>query len=369
MKSKYRYVLPEIQALLGSKDLFAKAKGEPTRFSYADALLALGGLNPDVVSLDADVSKSMKTTMFAAKYPERSFNFGIAEQNMMAAAAGMATTGLIPFANTYAVFASMRALDQVRNSIHYPRLNVKIAASHSGITPGPDGVTHQAQEDLSIMRSIAGSTVIAPADPTSTRMAVHAAAAYEGPVYLSFTRDPVPVLYDESFPFRIGKAVVVREGKDAAIVANRDLVVQALIAAELLSRKGIDVRVIDCHTLKPFDAQTVLKAARDTGAIVTAENNIIFGGLGSAVAEVLAEKLPTPMQRVGVQDTFAESGPYLDVIDKYGLTARHIVRAVNAVLKRKPALKVKRQAKSPAPRKTKVDSKKSKAKGTPRRSR
>ena len=152
MKSKYRYVLPEIQALLGSKDLFAKAKGEPTRFSYADALLALGGQNPDVVSLDADVSKSMKTTMFAAKYPERSFNFGIAEQNMMAAAAGMATTGLIPFANTYAVFASMRALDQVRNSIHYPRLNVKIAASHSGITPGPDGVTHQAQEDLSIMR-------------------------------------------------------------------------------------------------------------------------------------------------------------------------------------------------------------------------
>ena len=207
----------------------------------------------------------MKTTMFAAKFPERSFNFGIAEQNMMAAAAGMATTGLIPFANTYAVFASMRALDQVRNSIHYPRLNVKIAASHSGITPGPDGVTHQAQEDLSIMRSIAGSTVIAPADPTSTRMAVHAAAAYEGPVYLSFTRDPVPVLYDESFPFRIGKAVVVREGKDAAIVANRDLVVQALIAAELLARKGIDVRVIDCHTLKPLDEQTVLKAARDTG--------------------------------------------------------------------------------------------------------
>ncbi len=340
MKSKYRYVLPEIQALLGSKDLFAKAKGEPTRFSYADALLALGGLNPDVVSLDADVSKSMKTTMFAAKYPERSFNFGIAEQNMMAAAAGMATTGLIPFANTYAVFASMRALDQVRNSIHYPRLNVKIAASHSGITPGPDGVTHQAQEDLSIMRSIAGSTVIAPADPTSTRMAVHAAAAHEGPVYLSFTRDPVPVLYDESFPFRIGKAVVVREGKDAAIIANRDLVIQALIAAELLARNGVDVRVIDCHTLKPLDESMVLKAARETRAIVTAENNIIYGGLGSAVAEVLVEKYPVPMKRVGVGNTFAESGPYLEVIDKYGLTARHIVKAVKDVLKRKPALQV-----------------------------
>ena len=265
MKSKYRYVLPEIQALLTSKELFAKATSEPTRYSYADALLALGGTNPDVVSLDADVSKSMKTTMFAAKYPERSFNFGIAEQNMMAAAAGMATTGLIPFANTYAVFASMRALDMVRNSIHYPRLNVKIAASHSGITPGPDGVTHQAQEDLSIMRALAGSTVIAPADPTSTRMAVHAAAAYDGPVYLSFTRDPVPVLYDETFPFKIGKAVVVREGKDAAIIANRDLVIQALIAAELLAKKGIDVRVIDCHTLKPLDEQDGAQSGQGNG--------------------------------------------------------------------------------------------------------
>ncbi len=347
MKSKYRYVLPEIQALLASKDLFAKAKAEPTRYSYADALLALGERNPDVVSLDADVSKSMKTTLFAARFPERSFNFGIAEQNMMAAAAGMATTGLIPFANTYAVFASMRALDMVRNSIHYPRLNVKIAASHSGITPGPDGVTHQAQEDLSIMRALAGSTVIAPADPTSTRMAVYAAAAYDGPVYLSFTRDPVPVLYDESFPFKIGKAVLVREGKDAAIIANRDLVVQALIAAESLAQKGIDVRVIDCHTLKPLDEQMVLKAAKETGAIVTAENNIIYGGLGSAVAELLVEKYPIPMKRVGVGNTFAESGPYLEVIDKYGLTARHIIKAVKAVLKRKPLVKVKAKAKPP----------------------
>ncbi len=360
MKSKYRYVLPEIQALLASGDLFAKAKSEPTRYSYADALLKLGEQNPDVVSLDADVSKSMKTTLFAAKFPERSFNFGIAEQNMMAAAAGMATTGLIPFANTYAVFASMRALDMVRNSIHYPRLNVKIAASHSGITPGPDGVTHQAQEDLSIMRALAGSTVIAPADPTSTKMAVYAAAEYKGPVYLSFTRDPVPVLYDESFPFKIGKAVLVREGSDAAIIANRDLVVQALIAAELLAKKGIEVRVIDCHTLKPLDERMVLKAARDTGAIVTAENNIIYGGLGSAVAELLVEKFPIPMKRVGVGNTFAESGPYLEVIDKYGLTARHIVRAVSEVLKRKPAGKVMTPVK-PIP-KPKANLKKSKVK-------
>ena len=345
MKSKYRYVLPEIQAMLGSADLFAKAKSEPTRYSYADALLALGAENPEVVSLDADVSKSMKTTMFAAKFPERSFNFGIAEQNMMAAAAGMATTGLIPFANTYAVFASMRALDMVRNSIHYPRLNVKIAASHSGITPGPDGVTHQAQEDLSILRSIAGATVIAPADPTSARMAVHAAAAYNGPVYLSFTRDPVPVLYDETFPFAIGKAVVVRRGTDATLVANRDLVIQALMAAELLAKKGVDVRVIDCHTLKPLDERTLLRAARETGAIVTVENNIIFGGLGSAVAELLVEKYPIPMKRIGVKDTFAESGPYLEVIDKYGLTARHIVKAVKNVLARKPAVSPRSKAK------------------------
>jgi transketolase len=346
--------------MLASKDLFAKAKSEPTRYSYADALLKLGEKNPDVVSLDADVSKSMKTTMFAARFPERSFNFGIAEQNMMAAAAGMATTGLIPFANTYAVFASMRALDMVRNSIHYPHLNVKIAASHSGITPGPDGVTHQAQEDLSIMRAIAGSTVVAPADPTTTKMAVHAAADYEGPVYLSFTRDPVPVLYDERFPFKIGKAVLVREGNDAAIFANRDLVVQALIAAELLAKKGIEVRVIDCHTLKPLDERMVLKAAQDTGGVVTAENNIIYGGLGSAVAELLVEKHPIPMKRVGVGDTFAESGPYLEVIDKYGLTARHIVKAVAGLLKRKPAAKLSSRAKSAT--KSKAEIKKSKEK-------
>jgi transketolase len=194
------------------------------------------------------------------------------------------------------------------------------------------------------MRSIAGSTVIAPADPVSTKMAVHAAAAYDGPVYLSFTRDPVPVLYDQTFPFQIGKAVLVREGSDAAIIANRDLVVQALIAAEMLAKKGNEERVIDCQTLKPLDERMVLKAARDTGAIVTAENNIIYGGLGSAVAELLVEKHPIPMKRVGVGNTFAESGPYLEVIDKYGLTARHILKAVGDVLKRKPAAKARAKA-------------------------
>ncbi len=333
--SPYRYVLPEIVESLASTDFFSKAPQQPTRYAYAEAVIELGEKNPAVVVLDADVSKSIKTHEFAEKFPDRSFNFGIAEQNMMAAAAGMATTGLIPFATTYAVFASMRALDMVRNSIHYPKLNVKIAASHGGITPGPDGVTHQGQEDLSILRAVANSTVIAPADPVSTRMAVWAAAEFQGPVYLSFTRDPVPILYGTDYPFKIGKAVTIRAGKDASIIANRDLVVQALIAAKRLAEKGIDTRVIDCHTLKPLDTETLLAAARDTGAIVTAENNVWFGGLGSAVAELLVENDPIPMKRVGVQDLFTESGPYLELLEKYGLSAGHIASAVEEVVRRK----------------------------------
>jgi len=333
--SPYHYVREEIIAWLNSEDLFFKAEQQATRYAYVEAVLELGERNPDVVVLDADVSKSIGTNKFAQKFPERSFNFGIAEQNMMAAAAGMATTGLIPYATTYAVFASMRALDQVRNSIHYPRLNVKIAASHGGITPGPDGVTHQGQEDLSILRAIANSTIIAPADPVTTKLAVRAAADWDGPVYLSFTRDPVPVLFDSDYPFRIGKAVTVREGKDATIIAIRDMVAHALIAAEILAGKGLEVRVVDCHTLKPLDTEMVLKAAGDTGAIVTAENNIRFGGLGSAVAEVVVEHHLVPMKIIGVGNTFTESGPYLDLLKKYGLSAGHVVKAVEEVILRK----------------------------------
>jgi transketolase len=332
MSSPYHYLRPDVLAGLGRDDFFQTAPGQATRFSYADAILEVGERNPKVVVLDVDVAKSLRTTDFAKRFPGRSFNFGIAEQNMMAAAAGMAATGLIPFASGYAVFMSMRALDQVRNSIHYPRLNVKIAASHSGLTAGPDGVTHQAQEDISIMRSLAGSCVIAPADPLATRRAVHAAAEYAGPVYLSLTRDPIPDLYTDDFPFEIGRAVVVREGADAAIIANRDLVAHALVAAKRLGDEGLDVRVVDCHTVKPLDEETILRAARETGAIVTAENNVIYGGLGSAVAELLVENFPIPMKRIGVRDTFAESGPYLEVIDKYGLTWPHIMNAVREVL-------------------------------------
>jgi transketolase len=279
----------------------------------------------------------MGTNRFAARFPERTFSFGIAEQNMMAAAAGMAATGLIPFASTYAVFATMRALDQVRNSICYPCLNVKIAASHGGITPAPDGVSHQAQEDLSIMRSLANMTVIAAADPPTTVMAVHAAARWPGPVYLSFTRDPVPFLFDGTYPFAIGRAVVIRSGNDATVVANRDMVTQALIAAETLSAEGLDVRVIDCHTVKPLDEGTILQAARETGAIVTAESNIYYGGLGSAVAELLVEKELVPMKRIGVRDTFAESCPYLCLLERYGLSAGHIAEALRDVIQRKVA--------------------------------
>jgi transketolase len=275
-------VRPEIISVLTSDELFSGGDQQPTRYAYADAILELGEKNPDVVVLDADVSKSIKTNLFAEKYPERSFNFGIAEQNMMAAAAGMATTGLIPFASTYAVFASMRALDMVRNSIHYPHL-----------------------------------------------------AEYEGPVYLCFTRDPVPAIFDMDYPFEIGKAVTVREGTDATIIANRDLVVQSLVAAEHLAGRGLNIKVIDCHTLKPLDVEAVLRAAEETGAIVTAENNIYFGGLGSAVAEVLVENHPIPMKRIGVQDEFAESGPYLDLLKKYGLSSEHIIAAVEGVIKRK----------------------------------
>ncbi len=331
----YHYIRSEVVRLLEAGALLEEGPGEATRYAYAEALLVLGERNPNVVVLNADVAKSVNTTAFAAAFPEREFNFGIAEQNMVAAAAGMATTGLIPYATSYAVFLTMRALDQVRNSVHYPRLNVKLASSHGGITPGPDGPTHQGHEDLSLMRAIANATVVAGADAWTTKLATWAAAEWDGPVYLSFTRDPVPDLYTESYPFRIGDAVVIRDGVDATIVAIRDMVAQALVAAEMLAQEGLSVRVIDCHTLKPLDTATLLQAAEETGALVTAESNTILGGLGGAVAEILVEHHPVPMQRIGLRDTFAESGPYLDLLEKYGMSARHIAAAVQQAIARK----------------------------------
>lgn len=307
----------------------------PTRYAYAEAVQELAAANPDVVLLNADVAKSMRTNEFAERFPDREFNFGIAEQNMMAAAAGMATLGLIPFVSTYAVFASMRACEQVRTMICYPRLNVKIAASHGGLTPGQDGVTHQGLEDMALMRSLAGMTVIQPADATSTRKAVWAAAAHQGPVYLRLTRDPVPVLYDDSLQFEIGRAITLRDGEDATIIAIGDMVALALEAADMLEAEGLQVGVVDMHTLKPLDEAAVVRAAQATGAIVTAENHTLFGGLGSAVAEVLGEQCPVPLSRVGLGNTFAESGPYKELLVKYRMSGVDIAAAVRRVVSRK----------------------------------
>ena len=333
--SRYRYLRPEVPELLRAGTLFRDGEKRSTRFSYADEMLVLGEQLDNVVMLNADVSKGMGTFTFGQRFPEREFNLGIAEQNTIAAAAGMAHAGLIPFVSTYAIFATLRGLDMIRNSVCYTHANVKIACSHAGITAAEDGATHQGQEDLTLMRAMPGMTVIAPADELTTRRAVQAAAEWQGPVYISMTKEPVPFLYDESYPFAIGRAVTIREGDDATIIANRDMVAQALLAAESAAAEGLDVRVIDCHTLKPLDEEAILVAARETGAIVTAEDNILVGGLGSAVAELLIEHGPVPMRRIGIDETFAQSGPYLDLLERYGLSAGHIVQAVREVVARK----------------------------------
>ncbi len=334
---RYMYLRPGVVDLLREGTLFARGEKRTTRFSFADALLELGGQREDVVVLNADVSKGMGTYTFAKRYAERAFNLGIAEQNMIAMAAGMAHSGLVPFVATYAVFATLRGLDMIRNSVCYTQANVKFGCGHAGITPAEDGATHQGQEDLSIMRAMPHMTVIAPADEVTTKKAVFAAAAHQGPVYLSLTKEPLPFLYDETYPFAIGKAVAVRAGTDATIIANRDMVAQALLAAELAARGGLDVRVIDCHTVKPLDEEAVLRAAGETGAIVTAEDNVLAGGLGSAVAELLIERGPVPMRRIGVPDTFCQSGPYLQLLERYSMSARHILEAVQTVVGLKPS--------------------------------
>lgn len=307
-----------------------------TRDAYGAALVELGGKNPDVVVLDADLSQSTRTYDFGQKYPHRFFNMGIAEQNLMGTAAGLAASGKTAFASTFAVFGTGRVYDQIRNSIAYPRLNVKIGATHAGLTVGEDGASHQMLEDIALMRCLPNMTVFVPADGVSTRAAVLAAAEMDGPVYIRMGRSAVPVLHDEAgFNFVPGKAVTLREGKDVAIVACGIMVSAALEAAETLAGQGVDVLVLDMHTIKPLDAEAVVAAARATGAVVTAEEHSIIGGLGSAVAEVLVENYPVPMLRVGVQDTFGESGKPQALLEKYGLTAADLVRAVLEVLQRK----------------------------------
>lgn len=300
----------------------------PTRYAYGEELVVLGHELPNLVVLEADISKSTQTYRFAQAFPERFFQMGVAESNMMMVAAGLATTGKIPFASTYAVFGTMRACEQVRTFIAHTHLNVKIACSHGGVTPGNDGVTHQATEDLGIMRTIPRMTVIVPADYYATRKLVRAAAYYVGPVYLRFTRDPVPVIYSPEEEFVIGKGKILRSGDDVSLIAIGDMVAIALEAHAQLAQQGIHAEVIDIHTLKPIDRELIVQTARKTRRVVTLEDHQIHGGLGSAVAEVLGEECPTPMRRIGLRDTFAESGEYRLLLRKYGMDAGAVLAAV-----------------------------------------
>jgi transketolase len=305
-----------------------------TREAFGQVLVELGAEDPRIVVFEADIAKSTRTCYFARAFPSRFFQMGVAEANMMTAAAGMATTGHIPFVSTYAVFGSMRACEQVRTFIAYPQLNVKIAVSHGGITPANDGVTHQATEDLGIMRTIPNMTVIMPADLHATKALVRAAVARPGPVYLRFTRDAVPIIYGPEEPFEIGKGKLLREGNDVSLIAIGDMLTVALEAAERLAAAGVGAQVIDMHTLKPLDQELVLQTAAHTRHVVTVEDHQIQGGLGSAVAEVLAEELPTPMHRIGLRDTFAESGRYDLLLAKYGMDAAAVAAAAQQLVAR-----------------------------------
>ncbi len=313
----------------------ADVKKIATRESYGNALASLGE-KYDIVVLDADLSKSTKTDTFKKAFPERFINMGIAEQNMMSTAAGLASCGKVVFASSFAMFAAGRAFEQIRNSICYPNLNVKIGATHAGISVGEDGATHQCLEDIGIMRTIPNMVVINPADDVEARAAVEAAIKHDGPVYLRFGRLAVPVLYDEAdYEFEIGKGVLLKEGTDVTIVATGLMVEMALNASEALKAEGINARVINIHTIKPIDREILVKAAKETGAIVTCEEHNIIGGLGSAVAEVVCEECPVPMERVGVKDVFGKSGVPADLFRDYGLTAEDIVKAVKKVIAKK----------------------------------
>ncbi|MGH2331258.1 transketolase family protein [Thermoanaerobacter mathranii] len=298
-----------------------------TREAYGKALVELGAKNKDVVVLDADLSKSTKTADFQKVYPDRFFNIGISEQDMMVTAAGLATCGKIPFASTFAIFATGRAYEQVRNSIGYPHLNVKIAATHAGITVGEDGATHQSIEDISLMRGIPGMVVINPADAEETRQAIFAAAEHYGPVYIRLGRMAVPDIHDQNYKFQLGKGEVIREGKDIAIIATGVMVAIAIEAADKLKEEGIEATVVNIHTIKPIDKDLIVEVAKKTGKVITAEEHSIIGGLGSAVAEVLSEEYPVKVKRIGIKDQFGQSGSPKELLKYYGLTAEDIVKA------------------------------------------
>ncbi|AIY84797.1 MAG: transketolase family protein [Clostridium baratii] len=297
-----------------------------TREAYGKALKDLASTNEKIVVLDADLSKSTKTADFKSVAPERFFNMGIAEGNMMGVAAGLSTCGKIPFVSTFAMFAAGRAFEQIRNSICYPKLNVKVCATHAGLTVGEDGASHQAIEDISLMRSIPNMTVINPADAIETDAVIKAIAEMEGPCYVRLGRLAVNNVNDAAtYKFELGKGITLKEGNDVTLVATGIMVEAALEAAEMLAKEGINARVINIHTIKPIDREILVNAAKETGAIVTAEEHNVIGGLGSAVAEVLTEECPVPVLKVGVQDTFGESGKPNELLEAYGLTANNIV--------------------------------------------
>ncbi len=304
-----------------------------TREAYGNALAELGEKYQDVVVLDADLAEATKTQNFKKKFPERFFDCGIAEGNMMAVAAGIATTGKIPFASSFAMFAAGRAFEQVRNCIGYPHLNVKIGATHAGISVGEDGATHQCNEDIALMRTIPGMTVICPADGIEAKAAVEAAILHDGPVYLRFGRAAVPYIYDEAnYKFEIGKGIKLAEGSDVTIVATGLLVSIALEAKELLAAEGISAEIINIHTIKPLDAELITESAKKTGCVVTAEEHNIIGGLGGAVCEALSESYPVPVVRVGVEDKFGKSGKVPALLEAYGLTAANIAAKAKAAI-------------------------------------
>ena len=312
----------------------SEVKKIATRESYGNALAELGAEYENLVVLDADLAAATKTGIFKKAFPDRHIDCGIAECNMMGIAAGLATTGKIPFASSFAMFAAGRAFEQVRNSIGYPKLNVKIGATHAGISVGEDGATHQCNEDIALMRTIPGMVVINPADDVEAKAAVRAAIEHEGPVYLRFGRLAVPVINDTpDYKFELGKGVVLREGKDVTIIATGLPVSECLAAADKLAVDGIDAKVINIHTIKPLDEDLVVKAAKETGKVVTVEEHSVIGGLGSAVCDVLSEKCPTQVMKIGINDTFGESGPAVELIKKYGLDADSIYEKVKAFAK------------------------------------
>ncbi len=312
----------------------SEVKKIATRESYGNALAELGEEFENLVVLDADLAAATKTGVFKKAFPDRHIDCGIAECNMMGIAAGLAATGKIPFASSFAMFAAGRAFEQVRNSIAYPKLNVKIGATHAGISVGEDGATHQCNEDIALMRTIPGMVVINPSDDVEAKAAVRAAIEHEGPVYLRFGRLAVPVINEKpDYKFELGKGVVLREGKDVTIIATGLPVSECLAAADKLAAEGIDAKVINIHTIKPLDEELVLAAAKETGKVVTVEEHSVIGGLGSAVCDVLSEKCPTRVMKIGIEDTFGESGPAVELVKKYGLDADSIYAKVKEFAK------------------------------------